>query len=188
MKRFLILCAFAYSVCACAQQATEAKVIPANANILSVDSNDVYKLAKQCGKKNTLFYTFGIWCEPCRLHLPTAIKLAKEYDLEFYVLLVDPQTSNKVTNAVYYLHKIDKDIKIAVLKDAVYGDKRQKRNTKFVTEFTPPQFEMIDDYSKYILLNNQGKVIMVTNWQDNPDSWEDDSDMVQIKIVPLLKN
>jgi len=188
MKRFLILCAFAYSVCACAQQPAEIKSTRAKVNIMTVDSNDVYKLAQQSGKKNTLFYTFGIWCEPCRLHLPTAIKLAKEYDLEFYVLLVDPQNSDKITKAVDYLLKIDKDIKIAVLKDAVYGDKRQERNTKFVTEVTPPQFEMIDDYSKYILLNNTGKVIMVTNWQDNPDTWEDDSDMVKIKIVPLLKN
>jgi len=188
MKRFLILFAFAYSVCACAQQASKTNPTPTKVNIVSVDSNDIYKLAQNSGKKNTLFYTFGIWCEPCRLHLPTAIKLAKEYDLEFYVLLVDPQTSNKVTNAVDYLQKLDKDIKIAILKDAVYGDKRQKRNTKFITEVTPPQFEMIDDYSKYILLNNKGKVIMVTNWQDNPDSWEDDSDMVKIKIIPLLKN
>lgn len=187
MKRFLTLCIFACYFCACAQQASETKLAPAKVNIVTVDSNDIYKLAQNSGKKNTLFYTFGVWCEPCRLHLPTAIKLAKEYDLEFYVLLVDPQTSNKVTNAVDYLQKIDKDIKIAVLKDAVYGDKTQKRNTKFVTEVTPPQFEMIDDYSKYILLNNAGKVIMVTNWQDNPDTWEDDSDMVQNKIVPLLK-
>ncbi|KOS04843.1 hypothetical protein AM493_01375 [Flavobacterium akiainvivens] len=145
-------------------------------------------MAQTSGKKNTLFYTFGIWCEPCRLHLPTAIKLAKDYDLEFYVLLVDSETSAKTPRAVEYLQKQDKDLKIAILKDAVYGEKTQKRNTKFVTEVTPPEFEMVDDYSKYILLNNQGKVIMVTNWQDNPGSWEDDSDMVEIKIVPLLKN
>ncbi|KGO86950.1 hypothetical protein Q765_08280 [Flavobacterium rivuli WB 3.3-2 = DSM 21788] len=188
MKQFLILCVFACYFCACAQQTTESKATPTNVNIVSVDSNDIYKLAQQSGKKNTLFYTFGIWCEPCRLHLPTAIKVAKDYDLDFYVLLVDPQNSNKIIGAVDYLQKLDKDIKIAVLKDAVYGDKTQKRNTKFVAEITPPQFEMIDDYSKYILLNNAGKVIMVTNWQDNPDSWEDDSDMVQIKIVPLIKN
>lgn len=187
MKRFLLLCAFAFSACTNAQQADDTKTTADKVHLLSVDSNDIYKLAQTSGKKNTLFYTFGIWCEPCRLHLPTAIKLAKDHDLEFYVLLVDPQNSDKITRATDYLQKMDKDIKIAVLKDAVYGDKTQKRNTKFVAEITPSKFEMIDDYSKYILLNGKGEVIMVTNWQDNPGSWEDDSDMVEIKIVPLLK-
>ncbi|MDR6967301.1 thiol-disulfide isomerase/thioredoxin [Flavobacterium arsenatis] len=183
MKQFLLLCTFICSLCATAQQPIATKAT----TILSVDSNDIYKLAQKSSKKNTLFFTFGIWCEPCRLHLPTAIKLAKDYDLEFYVLLVDSQTSDRTSRAIDYLQKLDKDIKIAVLKDAVYGDKTQKRNTKFVKEITPPQFEMIDGFSKYILLDKTGKVIMVTNWKDNPGSWEDDSDMVQIKIVPLLK-
>ena len=184
MKRFLLLLAFVCSLNANAQQTkTELK----NVNITTVDSNDIYKLAQKSGKKNTLFYTFGIWCEPCRLHLPTAIKLAKDYDMEFYVLLVDPQTSEKITGAVTYLQKLDKNIKIGVLKDAVYGDKTKKRNKKFVTEITPPQFENIDDFSKYIVLNAKGEVIMVTNWKDNPGDWKDDSDMVTNRIVPLLK-
>lgn len=187
MKRFLLLCAFAFSACTNAQQTGEAATAPAKVNVISVDAKDIYQLAQTSGKKYTLFYTFGIWCEPCRLHLPTAIQTAKDHDLEFYVLLVDPQNSDKITRATDYLQKMDKDIKIAVLKDAVYGDITQKRNTKFVTEITPSKFEMIDDYSKYILLNGKGEVIMVTNWQDNPGSWEDDSDMVEIKIVPLLK-
>lgn len=187
MRQFLLLCLFVCTSCTNAQKAGETKAEPTKVNILSVDADEIYRLAQKSDKKNTLFYTFGIWCEPCRLHLPTALKLAKDYDLEFYVLLVDPEASDKVTGAIDYLQKIDKDIKIAVLKDDVYGTKRQKRNTKFVTEITPPQFEMIDDYSKYILLDNKGKVMMVTNWKDNPGDWRDDSKMVQDKIVPLLK-
>jgi len=187
MKKLLLLCSFVFASCTNAQQDNQAKTTPTQVSILSVDTNEIYKLAQESDKKNTLFYTFGIWCEPCRLHLPTAIKVAKDYDLNFYVLLVDQEGSEKVVRAVDYLQKIDKNIKIAILKDSVYGTKTQKRNTKFVTEITPPQFEMIDDFSKYILLDNKGKVIMVTNWKDNPGDWRDDSDMVQNKIVPLLK-
>jgi len=187
MKKILLLCFFVCASCTNAQQANEAKATPAQVKILSVDTDEIYKLAQKTDKKNTLIYTFGIWCEPCRLHLPTAIKLAKEYDLNFYVLLVDEQNCDKTKRAIDYLQKIDPNIKIAILKDSVYGTNTRKRNTKFVTEITPPQFEMIDGFSKYILLNKKGEAIMVTNWKDNPGDWRDDSDMVKIKIVPLLK-
>jgi len=184
MKRFLLLFAFVCSIYANAQQT---KTEPKNVNINTVDSNDIYKLAQKSGKKNTLFYTFGIWCEPCVLHLPTAIKLAKDYDMEFYVLLVDAQESKRTPPAASYIYELDKNIKIAILRDAVYGDKTKKRNKNFVTEITPPQFENIDDFSKYIVLDAEGKVIMVTNYKDNPGDWKDDSDMVKSRIVPLLK-
>jgi thiol-disulfide isomerase/thioredoxin len=156
-------------------------------NIISVDANSITAMAKKSDKKNTLFYTFGIWCEPCRLHLPYAVKLAKEYDLNFYVLLVDSKDSkDRVSMAVGFIREIDKDLKIAILSDEVYGTKVKKRNRKFVTEITPAQFENIDDFSKYILLDNTGKVIMVTNYKDNDGDWKDDKKMVEKKIVPLL--
>lgn len=188
MRQFLLLCLFVCTSCTNAQKAGETKAEPTKVNILSVDTDEIYRLAQKSDKKNTLIYTFGIWCEPCRLHLPTAIKLAKDYDLNFYVLLVDQQNCDKTKRAIDYLQKIDPNIKIAILKDSVYGTNTQKRNTKFVTEITPPQFEMIDGFSKYILLNKKGEAIMVTNWKDNPGDWRDDSDMVKIKIVPLLKD
>lgn len=178
MKKLLLLCTLLCALTATAQDSLA---------VYSVDAETIKNVAKESPKKNTLFYTFGIWCEPCRLHLPTAIKLAKDYDLEFYVLIVDSQTSEKTKQAAAYLREIDKDIKLAVLDDAVYGEKTKKRNKKFVDEITPPQFEAIDDFSKYIVLNQQGEVIMVTTWKDNRDNdWRDDSKMVQQKIVPLL--
>lgn len=181
MKKLLLACLFFTTVSINAQQASEVAILP-------VDAASIKQIAKDSPKKNTLFYTFGIWCEPCRLHLPTAIKLAKDHDLDFYVIIVDSQTSDRVAPAVSFLKEQDKDIKIAILSDATYGEKTKKRNTKFVKEITPPQFENIDDFSKYILLNQQGEVIMVTNYKDNEgNDWRDDSKMVQQRIVPLLK-
>jgi hypothetical protein len=83
---------------------------------------------------------------------------------------------------------VDKSVKVAVLSDTTYGLKPKKRNKQFVKEITPTQFEAIDDFSKYILLNKEGEVIMVTTWKDNRDNdWRDDSKMVQQRIVPLLQ-
>lgn len=156
-------------------------------DIYAIDTNDINCMAKNSNKKNTLFFTFGIWCEPCRLHLPNAIKFAKEHDLEFYVLLVEAENDEMTKQAIDYLKKIKDDINVVVLKDEIYGVKRRKKNKKFVTEITPKEFENIDDYSKYILVNKEGKVVMVTNWKDNKgNDWRDDTEMVKKKILPLL--
>lgn len=181
MKKLLLLCAFISVFSIHAQDAVPKE------EIVVVDATSIIEIAKNSDKKNTLFFTFGIWCEPCRLHLPGAIKLAKEHDLDFYVLLVDGMNTERVAMAYDYLKKLDASVKVAVLNDAVYGDKLKKRNKKFVTEITPPQFENIDDFSKYILLDKKGEVILVTTWKDNRDNdWRDDTKMQMQKIVPLL--
>jgi len=188
MKHLLLLCAFLCTQLTFAQAVADTAVTPnINISIKPVDGAIISKVAKESGKKNTLFYTFGVWCEPCRVHLPTAIKLAKDYDMEFYVLFVDAQSNTKyITGAADYLYKLDPSIKIAVLKDDVYGVKTNKRNKKFVTEITPPQFENIDDFSKYIVLDSEGKVVMVTTWKDYNGNWKDNNYIIQNRIVPVL--
>ncbi|NMH26833.1 hypothetical protein [Flavobacterium silvaticum] len=159
-----------------------------NGKIPAVTLEDIQCIARESGKKNTIFYTFGIWCEPCILHLPNAVGLSRKYDTEFYVLLVDPEMSERTIKAVEELRKASPEIKIAVLKDSVYGSKLKKRNRKFVEDVTPKNLEAIDDYSKYIVLDNTGKVLLVTNWKDNRDNdWHDDSKMTEKLIVPLIK-
>lgn len=156
-------------------------------DVLVVDAASLPQVAKDSDKDYTLFYTFGIWCEPCRLHLPTAMKLAKDHDLNFYVLIVDEEGSDKTQRAITFLKEQDKDIQIAVLSNEAYGTRTKKRNKQFVKEITPAQFETIDDFSKYILLNSEGEVLIVTNYKDKKGGdWRDDSKMVQKKIVPLL--
>lgn len=156
-------------------------------DIYAIDTKDIKCIAQNSTKKNTLFFTFGIWCEPCRLHLPNAIKFAKENNLDFYVLLVEAENDEKTKQAIDYLKKIKNDINVVVLKDEIYGVKRSKKNKKFVAEITPKELENIDDYSKYILVNKDGKVIMVTNWKDNKgNDWRDDTEMVKKRILPLL--
>ena len=186
MKKIITLLILLLTIYSYAQQ-TATDSIHEKVNIVAVDANSIVTAAKKSDKKNTLFFTFGIWCEPCRLHLPDAIKLAKEHDLNFYVLLVDSKESeDRIKMAVSFIKEIDKDVKIAILNDEVYGTKLKKRNKKFLTEITPPQFENIDDFSKYILLDNTGKVIMVTNYKDNDGDWRNDSKIVEKKILPLL--
>jgi len=185
MKKIYLLLTF---VCTLSCYSQSIAPVKENVNITEVTAASLKNIAANSSKKYTLFYTFGIWCEPCRLHLPTAIALAKEHDLDLYVIVVDAQTSDKAQKAFEYLKQQSKDIKIAVLSDAAYGEKTKKRNTKFVAEITPSRFENIDDFSKYILVNQEGEVMMVTNYKDNEgNDWKDDSKMVQQRIVPLLK-
>ncbi|MFD2603788.1 hypothetical protein [Flavobacterium suzhouense] len=100
---------------------------------------------------------------------------------------MDSENSDGMNRCADYIHTIDKTTKVAVLSNETYGIKTKKRNRQFVTEMTPPQFENIDDFSKYIVINKLGEVIMVTTWKDNKgNDWHDDSKMVQEKIVPLL--
>lgn len=185
MKKILSLCIFFCAITLSAQdkcsiQSSKTKDVPA------VDAKDLACMAKNSKQKYTLFFTFGVWCEPCRIHLPGAIKLAKEHDVELYIVLLEKEDDKYVPQAVEYLKKIDKDIKVLVVKDATYGTKRSAKNKKFVTEITPSNFENIDDYSKFILYNKEGKVIMITNWKDYNDNWKDEESMIKRKILPLL--
>lgn len=155
--------------------------------IYAIDTKDIKCIAENSLKKNTLFFTFGIWCKPCRLHLPNAIQFSIENNIDFYVLLLEVEGDEKTKQAIDYLRGINEDIKIVILKDELYGLKRNEKNKKFVEEITPERFEVIDDYSKYILLNNKGEVLMVTNWKDNKgNDWKDDKEMVKKRVLPLL--
>jgi hypothetical protein len=41
--------------------------------------------------------------------------------------------------------------------------------------------------SKYIILDKLGTVLMVTNWKNNRENdWEDDSQMIEKTIKPIL--
>ncbi|WP_296317129.1 TlpA family protein disulfide reductase [Winogradskyella sp. UBA3174] len=162
----------------------------ASEKIFTVDKNDILCLAMNSEKEKTLVYTFGIWCAPCIKHLPNAIKLAREYNLDFYVLLMDKENSDKELNAIEFLKQIQEKIKFEIkvinLKDE--NGRPNKKYKHFLREITPPEFENINDMSKYIILDKLGNVLMVTNWKDNRENdWEDDSKMIEKRIKPILK-
>jgi thiol-disulfide isomerase/thioredoxin len=155
--------------------------------MMAVDASDIYCIAKNTAKKNTLIFTFAPWCAPCRAHLPNAIKFAREHDLEFYVLLVEEENSLYADEGLQMVRNIDSTIQVAILKDAVYGIKSGGKNKQFLWEIIPAGFPKISDYSKYILLNKSGEVIMVTSYKDNEGkNWRSDSTVVQNRILPLI--
>ncbi len=172
-------------------QTTDCKLTKsASQKIFTVDKDDIICLAKTSKKEKTLVYTFGTWCAPCLKHLPNAIKLARENDLEFYVLLTDKENSDRELTAIGFLkqiqEKINFEIKVLNLKDE--NGKPNKKYKQFLDEITPSEFENINDMSKYIILDKLGNVLMVTNWKDNRENdWEDDSKMIEKRIKPILK-
>lgn len=156
--------------------------------IYSVTAEDVKCLAKNSEQPNTLFFTFARWCAPCLWHLPSLVKLTEDNDVEIYVLLLDKEDSNYAYLAKEYVKERFPELKIAIIAD-VEGRGRNKKYKKFLDEITPKEFENIDDMSKYIVLNNEGKVLLVTNYKDSeqdPD-WKDGKPLIRRKILPLLQ-
>lgn len=156
-------------------------------NINTVDSNDLRCISKLSKNNFTIIYTFGIWCSPCKLHLKNAISLKDEYDVNLLILLIEPETEEIIQQTIDYLLNIDSDLQIVLLKDK-YGNKRNRKYKKFLKEITPEDFENLNGMSKYIVFDNKGGIIMVTNWKDNRKyDWQDDSNMIKNKIIPLLE-
>jgi len=156
--------------------------------IYSVTSEDVKCLAQNSDQPNTLFFTFGSWCTPCIYHIPTFFVIKKFYNVDLYVLLVDPENHNLTKQARDMVLEAYPDAKILVIKD-IEGRGKSKKYKDFLTKITPAQFENIDDMSKFIVLNKKGEVQLVTNYQDskNDPDWKDDKPMVKRIVLPLLE-
>jgi len=155
--------------------------------LYEVNKTDVLCLSKH-SEKPMLIYTFGIWCKPCIAHLPNVLKLRDDYDLNLYILPIEKKDSKNAKIAIDYLTKQGENIQIIFIKDE-YGNSKNRRYKNFLKDITPSNFENINDLSKYILINNEGEVIMVTNYKDNldNDNWKDDRKMIVKKIIPLLQ-
>jgi len=75
---------------------------------------------------------------------------------------------------------------ILVLKDET--GRRKKNYLKFLTEITPPQFEVINDMGKHIVIDKSGEVLLVTSYKDKTENNElDDAGILKEKVLPLLK-
>lgn len=156
-------------------------------NLSIVNTNDIKCISKNNLYEKTLLYSFGIWCKPCILHLRNAYKLSTLYKVNLYVLLIDTNNSDDMKKGVEFLRKHYPEIKILALDDEYYSNKRNKKYRLFLKEITPKKFKNINDMSKYILIDNNAKVLMVTNWKDNKENdWKSDHIMLQNKIVPFL--
>ncbi|KFF26256.1 hypothetical protein [Chryseobacterium vrystaatense] len=160
-------------------------------DVRAVDKNDILCIAKNSGKPNTVFYTLASWCKPCIEHLPDALKLENDFNTQVYIVLVESEDNMKVKLAMSIVKKRSELANMLVLKNTVYGDAVKKRNKIFAKQITPPNFETIPDFSKFIVVNNQGEVKMVTNWKDyrklDNKNKEGVQEMLSHTVIPLLK-
>jgi thiol-disulfide isomerase/thioredoxin len=169
----------------------------------TVDVEQIKCLAQNSDKDFTVFYTFAAWCGPCRKNLPDAINFSKEQNIDFYVLLMDRENDSYVKRAINYLDKIETKQKVVILSDSLYppnlrnkkekkivlvdfGIQNRKKYTNFIEKITPPQFETIDDMSKYIILNKEGKVIFVSNYKDYKNEKGKDDDLYFFNKMKLI--
>ncbi len=158
-----------------------------------VDSEILKCIAKNSTKKNTIFYTFGVWCKPCIYGIPYALSLELNYDVDVYVLIVDSEDSQYIRRTLDFFSLYENNYqlsktKILLLKDSQNNKSRKRKYKDFLKKITPPRFENIADMSKYIVFNNFGEVLLVTNYKDSKDNddWKDDRPMINKLIVPLL--
>lgn len=153
-----------------------------------VDDKDVRCLAKNSSNKNTIFLSFARWCLPCLYHLDDFINLKEKYDVDLYVLLVDKENSKMTLLAKDYVNERFPGNKIAIIND-IDGRGRSKKYKEFLGNITPKKFEIIEDMSKFFVLNQEGEVLLVTSWKDSekdPD-WKDSKPMIERLIIPLLE-
>lgn len=157
-------------------------------NIYSVTSEDVKCLAKFSNQPNTLFFTFGSWCAPCIYHIPTFFLIGEVYKVDLYVLLVDKENHHWTKESRDMVLETYPNAKILVIND-IEGKGKSKKYKNFLTKITPAKFENIDDMSKYIVLNKEGEVQLVTNYKDskNDPDWKSDKPMVKRIVLPLLE-
>ena len=158
---------------------------------IKVDKSDILCIAQTSEKKYTIIYTFAIWCSSCIKHLEYAIELEKAFNVQVYILLIDPEKSKPAYSAINFINKKYPDSKILILKDSVYGSQMRKKNKSFLTEITPPTFENTLDLSKYIVIDQSGSVLMITNYKDrdslNGENRNDDTGLINYKIIPIIK-
>lgn len=157
-------------------------------SIYAVTVDDVKCLAKNSDQPNTLFYTFASWCTPCIYHIPTFFLIGEMYKADLYVLLVDQENHPLTKKSRDMVLEAYPNAKILVIKD-IEGKGKSKKYKDFLAKITPAQFENIDDMSKYIVLNKEGEVHLVTNYKDskNDPDWKNDKPMVKRIVLPLLE-
>lgn len=144
-----------------------------------IDKEKLQCLAKN-SENQTLFLTFGVWCQPCREDLQNNIAFAKEHQLNFFVIIVEPEPFIK--RSVNFLKKHDENIKILSL----HQDKRFRKNYRnFLKEITPSHIEVIDDMSKLILVNHLGEVETITSYKDTKPN--NNKERARNKILSFLK-
>ncbi len=162
-------------------------------NLQIVDYEKVKCLAMNSQKSKTIVYTFGIWCQPCIYHLPQALALEQEYDVDVYVLIVDPENTQFITRALVFFKEFDakyqQKTKLLLLEDVEGKKSRSKKYKSFLAQITPSHFENINDMSKYIVLNKKGETVLVTNYKDSKQDvdWTDDRPMLKRLVIPLLQ-
>lgn len=157
--------------------------------IKKVDKKDLICIAENSDQPITIFYTFASWCQPCRMHLLQALYLEKSYQSNVYIVLVEGESDPRIINGIDYIKKYATEAKMVVLKDDIYEGGVKKRNRQFVNDMTPADFENIADFSKFIMINKEGKTLLVTTYKDSekdPD-WKDAMPMIRRKIIPLLE-
>ena len=104
MKNILLLFAFVSNMTIYAQEDGQSEVRD-TLNIYSIDAATIKEVVKTSEKQHTLLFTFASWCEPCHLHLPTAIKLAKDYNIDLYVVIVDAENSDGMNRSADFICK-----------------------------------------------------------------------------------
>jgi hypothetical protein len=114
--------------------------------------------------------------------------------VDVYVVLVDKENSRSNYQSrehIYDLKKISElpiDTNILVIKDLDKGC-QSKKYKDFLKKITPNKFEIIDDMSKFIVLNREGEVQLVTSYKDKEDNadWKNPKPMIKRIVLPLLE-
>ncbi len=163
-------------------------------DILKIDISNMVCISKNSTKPYTVFYTFASWCAPCREHISNLNELQKKFEnkIDSFVLIVEGEKDRGVRSGIDFIRDKNPNAKILILKDDVFGENVRKKNNKFIAEISKKKKRFNPGYSVFILMNNQGEVLRVTdNYEDyrkkSDGTWEDTDEVLNRVIIPLIK-
>lgn len=165
-------------------------------NAYLVNAEDIRCLAINSESEISMFYTFAESCKPCLKHIPDLIPFVIENELDLYIVLTDRENNFRVDWAEIILSRFEEEIrgryqedfifKLYVLKDE--DGRPRKKYDKLLTKITPPQFEVIGDLGKHIVINKIGEVLLVTSYKDYHENVEDKNSYILNEVIrPLIE-
>ena len=188
-KLFLIICIFNF--CNLAFSQTQCGLTKSYyADVYTVQTDDLYCLARNSNKDYTMFLTFANSCGPCRKELPLVVNFANENKFDLYVLTVEREWEYDSQFAYRILQKANmanSEYKSILLSDSLYtnveyrrrkpknstftvtvGTKSAEKYTAFLNKLTNASKKSYG-YGKLIVMNKKGEIVFEDVSTDGKD-------------------
>jgi hypothetical protein len=192
-KLFLIICIFNF--CNLAFSQTQCGLTKSYyADVYTVQTDDLYCLARNSNKDYTVFFVMSNSCSPCRKKLPLVVNFTNENKFDLYILSVEREwdyDSKPIYRTLQKANMANSEYKSILLSDSLYtnveyrrrkpsnavisisiaGAKYAEKYIAFLNKLTKAS-EKAYGYGKLIVMNKQGEIVFEDISTDGNDDFE----------------